>query len=228
MKVYSIFKSISGECGGPIKQGEWCVFLRLSGCSLRCSYCDSVYAQEIDSGTEMTPEQVFEEIEQLVTPGRQVLITGGEPLLQQDELVKLCKLLHDASYTISIETNGSILPKRELILYVDWFVFDYKTPSSWMNDKMMDFEEIKYRSTVKFVCANEEDLESVYNFIVKHGTRYFQYWISPCMNSPFSSESNKKWKLSPDDIMKWLVKNDLLFVGINTQLHKLLKFEESL
>jgi 7-carboxy-7-deazaguanine synthase len=238
MKVYSVFKSISGECGGPIKQGEWCVFVRLSGCCLKCTYCDTTYAQEIDSGTEMTPQQVLDKVfNEVGEKGiiQKVLITGGEPLLQRDDLTELCYLLKNEGFSVSIETNGSIEPNYTLTRVVDWFVFDYKTPSSWMNDKMMDFEKIKYPCSVKFVCVDQDDLDSVLAFVMKHGTRYFEYWISPCMTNHFVTpptldnvKIKKHWNLSPNEIMEWIRENNLYFIGINTQLHKLLAFEESL
>jgi 7-carboxy-7-deazaguanine synthase len=220
MNIYSIFKSISGEAGGPIKQGEWCVFIRLSSCNLRCKYCDTKYAQEPESGEVLSTFQVINKVEKYLPEIKKVLITGGEPLLQSEELIILCLSLRELGFSVSIETNGSIKPSPWLTSVVDWFVFDCKTPSSGMQGRMMDFGEIGYPCSVKFVCSHLKDLNYFYDFVEKYGKRKFEYWISPCM------KTNREWYLSPNDIMEWLNKHELNFVGINTQLHKLLKLNE--
>src|SRR5258708_31196761 len=81
-----------------------CVFVRLTGCSLRCTWCDTEYS--FYGGKKMTPEEVFDEVERLSPPGGLVEITGGEPMLQERELVPLMQRLLDAGHKVLLETSG--------------------------------------------------------------------------------------------------------------------------
>jgi len=132
MKVNEIFLSISGE-GKEI--GLPTVFIRFTGCNIRCEYCDTKYAYT--EGTEMTVQEILDKVYALLEPGYQVLLTGGEPLMQPHaELRKILKDLHwDGYYTI-IETNGAVSLegidelRSETDSIVESIVLDYKLPSS--------------------------------------------------------------------------------------------------
>ena len=100
MQITEIFKSIQGE---STHAGLPCVFVRLTGCNLRCSWCDSEYT--FQGGHKMTPEEVFESVEQL-GPAGLVEITGGEPMLQEREVMPLMQRLLEAGYTVMLETSG--------------------------------------------------------------------------------------------------------------------------
>lgn len=102
MQVSEIFYSIQGE---GINIGKPAVFLRLSGCNLRCGFCDTKYAWK--SGQKMDLDQILKAIGKY--PVKHLVVTGGEPLLQQSELKELIKNLKD--YYIEIETNGTVTPK---------------------------------------------------------------------------------------------------------------------
>src|SRR5579863_4505152 len=101
MVITEIYKSIQGEGS---RAGLPCIFVRLTGCNLRCSWCDTEYS--FYGGKKVTAEQVFEEVEHLTSPGTLVEITGGEPMLQERELVPLLQRLLDSGYKVLLETSG--------------------------------------------------------------------------------------------------------------------------
>ena len=103
MRVNEIFRSINGEVNS-IGQGSFCTFIRLAGCSLRCSYCDTEYAQDPKSGREMSVEEIITEVKNLGC--RNVTITGGEPLDQRLDLHYLLQKLWFSKHNIVVETNG--------------------------------------------------------------------------------------------------------------------------
>ena len=117
MQITEIYKSLQGE---STHAGLPCVFVRLTGCNLRCSWCDSEYT--FQGGRKMTMEKVLDEVKRLSPNGGFVEITGGEPLLQEREVLPLIEhLLHDA-YCVLLETSGERPLKRvpsEVIKIVD-------------------------------------------------------------------------------------------------------------
>src|SRR5947207_2104835 len=101
MQITEIYKSIQGE---STYAGLPCVFVRLTGCNLRCSWCDSEYT--FYGGHKMALEQVIDEVQRLSPKGGLVEITGGEPMLQQGEVIPLMRALTDAGYDVLLETSG--------------------------------------------------------------------------------------------------------------------------
>src|SRR5438445_7259036 len=101
MQITEIYKSLQGE---STHTGLPCIFVRLTGCNLRCSWCDSEYT--FTGGHRMTPEEVLGEVESLSPTGGLVEITGGEPMLQERELVPLMQRLLEGGYKVLIETSG--------------------------------------------------------------------------------------------------------------------------
>jgi 7-carboxy-7-deazaguanine synthase len=151
LRVNEIFKSIQGESSYT---GIPCVFVRLTGCNLRCSYCDTTYAY--DEGTEMLACEILKTIKGYGC--KNVCVTGGEPLLQSS-VNKLINLLKKSHYKIFVETGGSInidmLPKAVTR------IMDIKCPDSGM-DKEMDWgniERLKARDEVKFIISSKKDYE---------------------------------------------------------------------
>ena len=151
LRVNEIFKSIQGESSYA---GIPCVFVRLTGCNLRCSYCDTTYAY--DEGTEISVSEILNTIKGYGC--NNVCITGGEPLLQ-NSVTKLINLLKKNRYKIFVETGGSInidkLPKTVTR------IMDIKCPDSGM-DKEMDWENIerlKHKDEVKFIISSKKDYE---------------------------------------------------------------------
>src|SRR5438477_8330912 len=106
MQITEIYKSLQGE---STYAGMPCVFVRLTGCNLRCVWCDTEYS--FYGGKRMTPEQVFDEIESLSTNRGLVEITGGEPMLQERELIPLMQRVIESGYKVLIETSGERPPE---------------------------------------------------------------------------------------------------------------------
>jgi 7-carboxy-7-deazaguanine synthase len=200
LKVNEIFLSVQGE---GLSSGFPTIFVRFTGCNLRCSYCDTVYSY--NDGVDMSPEEILEEIKKLHY--NRVCLTGGEPLLQKD-IKKLLKILD--GYTVTIETNGSIkLNCLDLSNRKYTFVMDIKTPSSGCSREMMldNFKLLEDRDEIKFVIGDREDYEWSKNIIFKFykkGTITF----SPVYN-----------KIDCAQMVKWLL-DDRLDVRFQLQLHK--------
>lgn len=205
MKVCEIFASIQGE---STYAGLPCVFVRMTGCNLRCVYCDTAYAYE--EGREMSEDEILKAVSSYGI--NLVEITGGEPLLQRDVL-SLMERLIDNGFTVLLETNGS-----ENIQDVDkrvTIIMDIKTPKSGMFERMdlMNLKYVKPDDEIKFVVIDREDYEWVRNFIKDYGlidglANKCKILLSPAYGS-----------LSPEDLSKWIIE-DRLPVRLNLQLHK--------
>ncbi len=203
IKVNEIFHSIQGE---STYAGCPCVFVRLTGCNLRCAYCDTVYAYE--EGSLMDVEEIVKKVKDFSCS--LVEVTGGEPLLQ-DETPRLIKTFLDLGCTVLLETNGS-----KDISTVDRRcvkIMDVKCPSSG-EDKQNDLENLhrlNQGDELKFVIADLED----YNFAVdilsrvsKEKKNRIHVHFSPCFG-----------KIGPRELSEWILK-DRLNVRLNLQLHK--------
>lgn len=199
MKVCEIFASIQGEgslAGIPM------VFVRLTGCNLRCSYCDTRYAYY--EGQELSVQQIIKKIESFGL--NFVEITGGEPLLQQEvyelteELVK--------KHNVLIETNGSISIKR--LNKKIKIIMDIKTPGSKMADKNLieNLNFLKKKDEIKFVLTDRYDYEWAKDFIKKHKIDVKEVLFSPAYGM-----------LEPARLAKWII-DDKLSVRLNLQIHK--------
>lgn len=201
MKVCEIFTSIQGESSYA---GLPCTFIRLTGCNLRCSYCDTVYAYE--EGTELTEEEIIDEVR--ASGIKTIEITGGEPLLQGDVLHLMRRLL-DEGYTVLVETNGSQdikgIDKRAVI------ILDIKTPGSGMSEEMRlaSLFSLRPNDEIKFVICDRRDYEWAKDFIAKHSI-FGKYTIlfSPAFG-----------KMEPKELSAWIIR-DRLDVRLNLQLHK--------
>jgi len=158
MKVHSIFESISGEAGF-IPQGTWCTFIRLQGCNLSCSYCDTPQANHIEGGYDMEVSEIIRKVV-LDLPNRHILITGGEPLRQGMTPLLINELLAQ-KFNVQVETNGSI-EWVHIARGCKWVV-DYKCPSSGEELRMLPTEIfvsnlVRTKSIVKFVIKDDFDL----------------------------------------------------------------------
>ena len=216
MKIYSIFPSIDGEVS-EFHQGRLTTFIRVSGCNLRCSYCDTKYALSMDSGIDMNVDEVMEKVKDIGIS--KVTITGGEPLLQAEELFRLTADLTRQGYEISIETNGSF----PLYGYgVGSWVVDYKLASSGEQDKMkMDiFRGLRSVDFVKFVIADRQDFNeaiSVKKMLQSRLTYQAKFAFSPVYGG-----------MDVNILINWLLEEEVYDAIINVQLHKLLNLKESM
>jgi len=201
MRISEIYASIHGESQYA---GLPCTLVRTTGCDLRCCYCDTAYA--FTGGKEMTVEEIVAEAEHLAIPF--VLLTGGEPLLQQ-EIGLLAARLLDRHFRVAIETSGAhpldVLP-AEVIRIVD-----VKTPSSGESDRVRweVFSSLRSIDAVKFVLSDEAD----YRWSAAHVTRLRLAGRTEVLFSPVHS------RLDPRDLIAWIVR-DHLPVRVNLQLHK--------
>jgi len=151
LRVNEIFKSIQGESSYA---GIPCVFVRLTGCNLRCSYCDTTYAY--DEGTEMSVSETLKTIKGYGC--KNVCVTGGEPLLQ-NSVTKLINLLKKNCFKIFVETGGSI--NIDMLPNAVTRIMDIKCPDSGM-EKEMDWDNIdrlKSSDEVKFIISSKKDYE---------------------------------------------------------------------
>jgi len=207
MKVSEIFYSIEGE---GIEIGRPEVFVRLSGCNLRCVWCDTKYTWY--DGKEMSVDQVLEEIKH--HPCKNVSITGGEPLLQREELLDLVKRLKDMSYWVQINTNGTIFDK-EIFDMVDLITMDCKCPSSKMKCDLEVLKKTKRffedKTQFKFVISDKQDYMFARNIIENS--------LNNPRNVVLQPEWNDRWFAQK---LVELVKNDNLNVKIILQQQKLI------
>lgn len=211
MKVIEIFSSIEGE---GKRAGRLCTFIRLAGCNLRCSYCDTPYAQKYSEGTDMSVEQIKDEVKRL--GNRLVTITGGEPL-SVNGIDDLCSTLaHD--YHLNIETNGSIDPSKaiDIIGYrsfsENFLTVDYKCPSSSVENRMnlSIFRKLRSNDVLKFVVGSEEDLYAAKRVIQLSGTSA-QVYFSPVWG-----------KIEMTEIVRFMESHNLQNVVLQAQLHKII------
>lgn len=207
MKIYSIFDSIDGEVNFW-GQGTQTTFVRLAGCSFGCPFCDTTYATGKNKGVEMSVEEVFDEIRD--RGNYKITITGGEPLEQKDELMKLLELLKK-DHKVTLETNGA-----HAINSVPWevpIVMDYKVKNP---EKMIlgNFDELQEEDFIKFVIENKKDYIHAKEVVKKNPTQA-RIFFSPVHGV-----------LEPKTLLKWLKKDKLHHVGLNVQLHKVLDLKE--
>jgi 7-carboxy-7-deazaguanine synthase len=161
MRITEIFYSIQGESSFA---GRPCIFVRLTWCNLRCTWCDSEYT--FNGGTEMTIEEVLEQVRQY--PCRLVEITGGEPLVQKKECLELVRRLCDNGYEVLIETSGSLdispLDQRAVR------ILDIKCPGSGeeQSNRWENLDCLTPRDEIKFVIADRRDFDYAGEVIARH------------------------------------------------------------
>ena len=215
MFITEIFKSIQGE---GTRAGLPCIFVRLTGCNLRCTWCDTAYA--FHGGQKMSVDEVFERVEALrgaAVGGRLVELTGGEPLLQQDVYPLAVRLLA-AGYAVLIETSGERfigqLPKA-VIKIVDVKCPDSGEPGTF---DMRNLEELTSDDEVKFVISSRRDYEFARDFIVEHS---LAGRIKEVLFSPVHEDPNGQWKgLEPRQLVEWMLEDDVQ-ARLGLQLHKM-------
>jgi len=221
MFITEIFKSVQGE---GTRAGLPCVFVRLTGCNLRCTWCDTAYA--FHGGKKMSVEEVLGRVDELAgrvadRPAGEariplVELTGGEPLLQQ-EIYPLSERLLAEGYTVLIETSGErfvgSLPK-EVVKIVD-----VKCPDSGEADSFdpANLDAVDDKDEIKFVLATRRDYEFARDFTLRHGLagRVRQVLFSPVFADPRGNWTG----LEPRTLVEWILA-DGLPVRLGLQLHK--------
>ena len=203
LKIFEIFYSLQGESS---RVGLPTIFIRLSGCPMRCHYCDTAYA--FQGGSMMNMDDIMEAIKKYNT--RYVTVTGGEPLAQK-EVLSLLKVLADQNYDVSLETGGGISikevdPRIKIIL-------DIKTPESGEEKKnhWENLNLIHVKDEIKFVLCSREDYDWAKKILD-------QYKLTERCHVLFSPVYQK---LNATDLGNWILQ-DQLPVRLQIQLHKLL------
>jgi 7-carboxy-7-deazaguanine synthase len=202
LTVNEIYHSIQGESTWA---GEPCVFVRLTFCDLRCSYCDTEYA--FYEGTKRTLPEIVDAVAAFQCP--LVEITGGEPLLQKNVL-PLMTILADAGHTVLLETSGA-----HDISAVDsraHRIMDLKTPGSGESARNLfaNIEHLTPRDEVKFVIGSREDYEWSREQVMRHGL------AKRCRAVLFSPIFGR---IDPREIVEWILA-DKLPVRFQLQMHK--------
>ena len=208
VKIHEIFYSLQGESS---RVGLPTVFVRLTGCPMRCGYCDTAYA--FDGGSNMSQDKILQKVadftaSQLGT--KFVTVTGGEPLAQKS-CWPLLTALCDAGYSVSLETGGAIDtvkvdPRVAVIL-------DIKTPGSGelKNMRMDNIAHLKAQDEVKFVLCDRADYDWAKNIIAE----YALHKICTVLFSPVYNQVN------PTELAQWILQDNLP-VRMQLQLHKIL------
>ena len=203
LKINEIYYSVQGE---STHAGRPCIFIRLTYCNLRCSYCDTEYA--FYDGKDMEITDIMSEIKRWDC--NLVEVTGGEPLFQ-DECIDLLNELVNSNYEVMLETGGSLsisdVPKKVVK------IVDFKCPSSGMVKKNLwsIVDDLQAHDEVKFVIGNREDFDWAKDRI----TEYSMDKICTLLFSPTFGEIN------PQQIVEWILAENLP-VRMQLQMHKMI------
>jgi 7-carboxy-7-deazaguanine synthase len=203
LKVNEIFYSLQGESSYV---GLPTIFIRLTGCPMRCSYCDTAYA--FNSGKNFTIDQILETIAQYKTYN--VTVTGGEPLAQK-ECWDLLKILCDLGYTVSLETGGAIsISKIDERVKI---ILDIKTPKSGeeKNNYWDNLKLIKPKDEIKFVINDRKDYIWSKELLIREKLNE----RALILFSPVYGE------IDPKELADWILE-DYLPVRFQIQLHKVI------
>jgi len=205
LKVNEIFYSIQGESSYA---GRPCVFVRLTGCNLRCSYCDTQYAY--DEGEVMEMGDIVDRVARFQSP--LVEVTGGEPLIQEDTPILIHQLL-EGGYEVLMETNGS-----QDISKVDnrcVRIVDIKCPSSgeMKRNNLENLRRLNEKDEIKFVIGGREDYEYAKSILAS---------VNPNAIRPKSVHFSPVFgRMQPRTLAEWIL-NDHLDVRLQLQLHKII------
>ncbi|HWR02508.1 MAG TPA: radical SAM protein [Humidesulfovibrio sp.] len=200
LQVCEIFKSLQGESTWA---GRPCVFVRLTGCNLRCRWCDTPYAYE--GGEALSQREVLERVEAL--GDGLIEFTGGEPLMQPSA-VDLMNALARSGRSVLVETNGS----RDISVLAPEVIaiVDMKGPSSGESDKMDtgNLDRLRERDEVKFIIADREDWQHMLNLLPRIDTCRNVVNVSPLFGG-----------VDPAGLARWILESGL-DLRLNLQQHK--------
>lgn len=210
-KVVEIFKSIEGE---GKRAGQPCTFIRLYGCNLKCSYCDTQYANTGGAFIEMSLKDILITVENFGL--RNVTITGGEPLIHKG-IEQLVQALCNDYCIVNIETNGSVSISEfcETLGGISdklFFTVDYKCPSSGCEDFMCysNFRNLSKDDVLKFVVATEQDLKTILT-VCKLLEPNCAIYISPVFG-----------KIDYETLANFVINCGIKNVAMQVQLHKII------
>jgi 7-carboxy-7-deazaguanine synthase len=217
MQITEIYKSLQGE---STHAGLPCVFVRLTGCNLRCSWCDSEYT--FTGGQRESAEEVFDQVQRLSPKGGLVEITGGEPMLQERELVPFMQRLLDDGYQVVIETSGERPLARVPAGVIK--IVDVKCPHSGEPDTfdMSNLDCLRPHDEVKFVISDREDYEFAREFVARHrlSDRVNAVLLSPAFRKDANGARDASHcLLDPQQLAEWMLADDVS-ARLGLQIHK--------
>ncbi len=216
MYLIEIYKSVQGESSFA---GLPCIFVRLAGCNLRCSWCDSEYT--FKGGYKQTLDEVEAAVAALA-PVRLVEFTGGEPMLQERELLPLMDRLLAQGYTLMIETSGERLLTN--VPKAVHKIVDVKCPGSGEGGtfRLDNLDALTKRDEVKFVISDRSDYEFARDFTREHGLaeRTGGVLFSPAFKkTPSLERSTNNCALDPRLLVEWMLE-DGVPARLSLQIHK--------
>ena len=217
MQITEIYKSLQGE---STYAGLPCVFVRLTGCNLRCSWCDSEYT--FTGGRKMTIADVAGEVRRLNPGGGLVEITGGEPMLQEREVVPLMEQLLRQGYTVLIETSGERPLERVPAAVIK--IVDVKCPDSGEPGtfRVENLQTLTCRDEIKFVVGSRNDYEFARDFAAGHelASRVNAILFSPAFRKDATgTRDSSHCLLDPQLLAEWMLADNVA-ARLSLQLHK--------
>ncbi len=217
MQITEIYKSLQGE---STYAGLPCVFVRLTGCNLRCSWCDSEYT--FQGGRKMTADEVLDEVTRLSPNGGLVEITGGEPMLQERELLPLMRQSLESGYRVLLETSGERPLERVPAGIIK--IVDVKCPDSGEADTfhIENLEVLTRQDEVKFVLSGRADYEFARDFTYRHrlAERVNAVLFSPAFRKDATgARDSSHCLLDPQELAEWMLA-DSVPARLGLQLHK--------
>jgi 7-carboxy-7-deazaguanine synthase len=219
MQISEIYKSLQGE---STYAGLACVFVRLTGCNLRCSWCDSEFS--FHGGNKMALAEVLAEVARLSPFGGLVEITGGEPMLQEREVIPLMELLLDTDYQVLLESSGerplARVPKQVVK------IVDVKCPHSGEADTfaLENLKALEPHDELKFVLSDRMDYEFARDFVLTHelAERVNAILFSPAFQKTAAgARDTSHCLLDPQQLAEWILADNIP-ARLSLQIHKLI------
>lgn len=217
MQITEIYKSVQGE---STYAGLPCIFVRLTGCNLRCSWCDSEYT--FHGGRKMAPDEVYAEVVRLSPRGGLVEITGGEPMLQERELLPFMQRLLEGGYRVLLETSGERPLERVPADVIK--IVDVKCPHSGAGVTFHadNLAALTAHDEIKFVISDHADYEFAREFTRQHdlAQRVNAVLFSPAFRKEAAGARDSSHCLvDPRDLAEWMLADEVP-ARLSLQLHK--------
>lgn len=219
MQITEIYKSLQGE---STYAGLPCVFVRLTGCNLRCTWCDSEFS--FYGGSKMSGQEILGEVTRLSPGGGLVEITGGEPMLQEREVVPFMEQLLESGYKVLLETSGERGLARVPGQVIK--IVDVKCPNSGEPDTfaLENLQALQPHDEVKFVLSDRIDYEFARDFVLQHrlAERVHAVLFSPAFRQDASgARDSSHCLLDPQDLAQWMLVDNVP-ARLSLQIHKLI------